>query len=95
MPKKVLEIVAWGTEGSVKGKKFVATPKDGFYALHSEELAEKFGKPLNYEVTKVFVSTLEEAAELILRGGHHIRLFNAESGQENKRKPSEVEIVWA
>ncbi|GAB5478650.1 MAG: hypothetical protein Marn2KO_21170 [Marinobacter nauticus] len=94
MPRKVNEIVAWGTEGSVTGKKFVATPKDGVYALHSEELAAKLGIPLNYEATKIFVSTLEEAADLILSGGYHIRLYNKESGQENKRKPSEVEIVW-
>lgn len=95
MPRKVKEIIAWGTEGSVKGKKFIATPKDGMYSLHSEEAAEKLGKPLNYEATKVFVATLEEAAELILSGGHHIRLYNKDSGQENKRKPSEVKIVWA
>lgn len=95
MPRKVKEIIAWGTEGSVTGKKFIATPKEGMYALHSEDVAQKLGMPLNYEATKVFVSTLEEAAELILGGGHHIRLYNQESGQENKRKPSEVEIVWA
>lgn len=94
MPRKVKEIIAWGTEGSVEGKKFIATAKDGFYALHSENRANKLGKPLNYKVTQVLVATLEEAADLILSGGHHIRLYNEEFGQENKRKPSEVEIVW-
>ena len=78
MPRKVKEIIAWGTEGSDKGKKFVATPKAGMYALHSEEVAAKLGKPLNFEATKVFVATLEEAAELILRGGYHIRLYNCD-----------------
>jgi hypothetical protein len=94
VPKKVKQILAWGTEGSVKGEKFIATPKNGVYALHSEELAKRLGKPLNYTETKVFVNTLEEAANLIQSGGHHIRLYNKKHDQENKRKPSEVEIVW-
>ena len=76
-------------------EKFVATPKEGLYTLHSEEKAKELGKPLHYGATQVFVSTLEEAADLILSGGHHIRLYNKKFKQENKRKPSEVEIVWA
>ncbi|UTA47146.1 hypothetical protein L1F30_13365 [Simiduia sp. 21SJ11W-1] len=95
MSRKVKEIIAWGTKGSVEGKKFIATPKNGYYVLHSEELSRKTKKPLNYSATKVYVETLEEAAKLILSVGHHIRVYNKETKQENKRQASEVEIIWA
>lgn len=89
----IVAIHAIGKRGSVKGKTFSAQRTNGKYELHSEKRAAMLGIPLNYAATKVFVDTLEEAAKLIESGGYHLRVTNAETGQCNKRRREELQIV--
>ena len=92
---EVKEILATGTRGKVLGKLFRAIPlrRNGMYVLHSEELARRTGRPLHHKENRVLVSTLDQAAELLEAGRHHIRVFNDEYHQWNLRAPWEVRIV--
>lgn len=89
----VTEIFAIGVRGSVKGKKFVAELRDGLYELHSEQLAASRNVALNSDAAKVYVASLDEAAALLETGTFHIRLFNLETGQRNKRALGGLTIV--
>jgi len=93
MSNKICTIQALGTRGKVKGKLFTAVPQDRGYVLHSEDLAAKSGKALRFAINKVYVHSIDEVAELLIKGGFHIRLYNAEHKQWNLRAPSEVEII--
>jgi hypothetical protein len=53
------------------------------------------GKKVRFAANKVIVASLNDAAELLSRGGYHIRVYNAEHKQWNLRMPSEVEVVYA
>lgn len=94
MSKKVLEIRAVGTSGKVLGKLFLAVPSKGKYVLHSEDLAARTGKPLRFAVNQVLVNTLDEAVELLGKGGYHIRMYNQEYKQRNLRAASEIEVIF-
>ena len=94
MSKRVLAICAEGTRGKVKGKPFVARRGSKGFALHSEELARRTGKALRFAVNKIYVETLEQAAEYLKVGGFHIRMWNEEHKQWNLRQPAEVKVFW-
>lgn len=94
MPRKVVAIRTVGTRGKVAGKPFLAESRDGKYVLHSEHLAAKTGKATRFAVNKVFVNSLDEAADLLHRGGYHIRVYNREHNQWNLRMYSELQIIY-
>ena len=80
MKGKVKRISATGTGGAALGNMFIAKPnKSGQFVLNRKNRVPVKGKPTNHAANKVYVNTLDEAAELLATDEFLIHLVSDDS----------------
>lgn len=82
----VTKIWAKGTRGKAKNKKFTAKPnREGFYVLN-RKVAESTNNKTNHAKNKVYVSSLDDAWDLLKRDEHLINLVCDEGSRALRSK---------